>query len=71
MPIFSPKKPYNITLTLVTTLFLAYSEKEVVDWENIIRELVYKLATNTKRGQPSFIGHFLFHMYAHGNLLID
>ena len=29
--ILSPEKPYNITLTLVTTLFLAYSEKKVVD----------------------------------------
>jgi hypothetical protein len=68
VPIFSPEKPYNITLTLATTLLLAYSEKKVVDWRNIIGELVHKLATNTKRGQPSYIGHFLFHVYAHGNL---
>jgi hypothetical protein len=71
MPIFSPEKPYNITLTLATTLLLAYSEKKVVDWENIIGELVHKLATNTKRGHPSYIGYFLFHLYAHGNLLTD
>ena len=71
MPIFSPKKPYNITLTLATTLLLAYSEKKVVDWGCIIGELVHKLATNTKRGQPSYIGPFLFHLYAHGNLLTD
>jgi hypothetical protein len=32
---------------------------------------VHKLATNTKRGQPSYIGPFLFHLYAHGNLLTD
>lgn len=69
--ILSPENPYNITLTFATTLFLAYSEKKVVDWENIIRELVNNLATNTKRGQPSYIGHFLFHLYAHGNLLTD
>jgi hypothetical protein len=31
VPIFSPEKPYNITLTLATTLLLAYSEKKVVD----------------------------------------
>ena len=30
VPIFSPEKPYNITLTLTTTLLLAYSEKKVV-----------------------------------------
>jgi hypothetical protein len=71
VPIFCPEKPYNITLTLVTTLFLAYSEEEVVDWRNIIGELVHKLATNTKRGQPSYIGHFFFHLYVHGNLLTD
>jgi hypothetical protein len=69
--IFSPEKPYNITLTLATTLLLAYSEKKVVDWRNIIGELVHKLATNTKRGHPSYIGSFLFHLYAHGNLLTD
>ena len=56
VPIFSPEKPYNITLTLATTLLLAYSEKKVVDWGSIIGELVHKLATNTKCGQPSYIG---------------
>jgi hypothetical protein len=69
--IFSPEKPYNITLTLATTLLLAYSDKKVVDWGSIIGELVYKLATNTKRSQPSYIGSFLFHLYAHENLLTD
>ena len=71
VPILSPEKPYNITLTLATTLLLAYSEKKVVDWGSIIGELVHRLATNTKRGQPSYIGHFLFHLYAHENLLTD
>ena len=71
VPIFSPEKPYNITLTLTTTLLLAYSEKKVVDWERIIGELAYKLATNIRRGQPSYIGPFLFHLYAYGNLLTD
>jgi hypothetical protein len=71
VPIFSPEKPYNITLTLATTLLLTYSEKKVVDWGSIIGELVHKLATNTKRGQPSYIGPFFSHLYAHGNLLID
>ena len=69
--ILSPEKPYNITLTLVTTLLLAYSEKKVVDWGSIIGELVYRLVANTNRGQPSYIGHFLFHLYAHRNLLTD
>jgi hypothetical protein len=69
--IFSPEKPYNITLTLATTLFLAYSEKKVVDWGSIIGELVHRLATNTKRGQPSYVGPFFFHLYAHENLLTD
>ena len=32
---------------------------------------MHKLATNTKHGQPSYIGHFLYHLYAHGNLLTD
>ena len=71
VPIFSPEKPYNITLNLATTLFFAYSEKKVVDWGSIIVELVYKLATNTKRGHPSYIRHFLLHLDAHGNLLTD
>lgn len=71
VPIFSPEKPYNITLTLATTLLLAYSEKKVVDWGSIIGELVHKLAANTKRGLPSYIRPFLFHLYAHGNLLTD
>ena len=31
VPIFSPEKPYNIILTLATTLLLAYSEKKVMD----------------------------------------
>ena len=71
VPIFSPENPYNITLTLATTLSLAYSEKKVVDWRSIIGELVHKLATNIKRGQPSYVGPFLYHMYAHKNLLTD
>jgi hypothetical protein len=71
VPIFSPEKPYNITLTLATILLFAYSKKKVVDLGSIIEELVHKLATNTKRGQPSYIGYFLFHLYAHGNLLTN
>ena len=71
VPIFSLEKSYNIILTLATTLLLAYSEKKVVDWRSIIGELVHKLATNTKLGQPSYIGHFLFHLYGHENLLTD
>jgi hypothetical protein len=71
VPILSSEKPYNITLTLATTLLLAYSEKKVVDWGNIIGELVHWLAANTERGQPSYIGHFFFHVYAHGNILTD
>lgn len=31
VPILSPEKPYNVTLTLANTLLLAYSEKKVVD----------------------------------------
>ena len=69
VPIFSPEKPYIIIFTLVTTLFFTYSEKKMVDWGCIIGELVHKLSTNTKSGQPSSIGFFLFHLYAHGNLL--
>jgi hypothetical protein len=71
VPILSPEKPYNITFTLATTLLLACSEKKVVDWGSIIGELVHRLATNTKRGQPSYIGHFFFHLYAYENLLTD
>ena len=71
VPILSLKKPHNITLTIATTLLLAYSEKKVVNWASIIRELVHRLAANTKRGQPSYIGHFLFHLYVYGNMLTD
>ena len=71
VPIFSPEKYCNITFTIATTLLPAYSETKAVDWESIIGELVYKLTTNTKCGQPSYIGPFLFHMYVHGNLLTD
>ena len=42
-----------------------------MDWGSIIGKLVHKLATNTKRGFPSYIGPFLYHLYAHGNLLTD
>ena len=69
--IFSPEKSFNITLTFAITLLLAYSEKKVVDLGSIIRELVHKLATNTKRGQPSYIGPFLYHLYVHEYLLTD
>jgi hypothetical protein len=71
VPILSPEKPYNITFTLAITLFLACSKKKVVDWGSIIEKLVHRLATNTKRGQPSYIVHFLFHLYAYENLLTD
>ena len=69
VPILSLEKPNNVTLTLANTLFLAYSGKRVVDWGSIIGELVHILLVNMKRGQPSYIGPFLFHLYKHGNLL--
>lgn len=69
--ILSPEKPYNITLTLVTTLLLAYSEKKVVDWKNISGKLVHKMVANTKRGQLYYIGHFFFHFYAQVNMLTN
>lgn len=67
VPILSPKKPYNFTLTISTTLPLAYSEVKVDYWGNIIGELVHMLAANITRGQPSYIGPFLFHLYEHEN----
>ena len=39
-----------------------------MDWKSIIEELVHKLATTTKSSQYFYIGPFLFHMFAHGNL---
>ena len=69
VPILCPEKPYNIILTLATTLLYGYFV--VMDWGSIIGKLVHKLATNTKRGQPSYIGPFVFDLYAHENLLTD
>lgn len=69
VPILSPKKPYNVTLTLANTLFLSFFGERLVDWGHIIEDLVHRLATNTKHGQPSYIGPFLFHLYDHRNLL--
>lgn len=71
VPILSPEKPYNVTLTLATTILLSFSGERVVDWGSIIGEVVHKLATATKRGQPSYIGPFLYHLYEHGNLLTE
>jgi hypothetical protein len=36
-----------------------------------ILEFPHRLAANTKRRQPSYIGHFFCYLYAHGDLLID
>ena len=52
LSIFSPKKPYNITLTLATILLLIYSEKKVLDWGSMIEELVHKLAPIPNAANP-------------------
>ena len=68
---FEPGEALQHHTFLATTLLFAYSKKKVVNWRSIIKELVHRLATSTKRGQPSYIGHFLFQLYAYKNLLTD
>ena len=68
---FEPGEALQHHSPLATTLNLACSEKKVVNWKSIIGELVHRLETNTKRGQPSYFGLFLFHLYVQENLLTD
>ena len=35
VPILSPKKPYNVTLSLATTLLLAYSNYIPIDFDDV------------------------------------
>jgi hypothetical protein len=69
VPILNPEKPYNITLTLASTIFLSFAGERMVDWGHLVGDQVHKLASITKRGLPTYIGPFLFHLYDQQNLL--
>ena len=69
VPILNPEKPYSLTRTLASTLLMAFSEERVVDWSQILRDLVQRLVLAARRGQPTYVGPFLFHLYHHGSTL--
>ena len=69
VPILCPEKVYTVTLTLASTIFLSLERKKPVDWAVIIHELVQRLVGAARRGQPSYVSPFLFHLYRHRKVL--
>ena len=68
-PIFNPDKPLTVTLTLGSTIMLALQRKREVNWAVLLRDLVQRQVGAAKRGQPTFVSTFLFHLYHHRRVL--
>ena len=69
VPILNPGKPSHVTLTMASTLLLALERKRVINWGQLIRDVVHRLAQAAKRSQPAYVSTYLFHLYYHASVL--
>ena len=68
-PILNPDKPYHVTLTMASTLLLAFERKRRVNWGQLIRDQVQRMVLTAKRSRPAYISPYLFHLYSLGRVL--
>ena len=63
VPILYLEKPTRIMATLSNTIFGAFTGVRKVSWRLAMQELVGKLVSRLKKGKPSPINPYLFHLY--------
>ena len=71
VPIIYPEKPKQVTKVVGNTIFGSLSGEYVVNWSQVIQEVVGRLVSHLEKGKPSPISPFLFHLYSMNECLKD
>ena len=71
VPIIYPEKPKHVTKVVGNTIFGSLSGEYVVNWGQVIQEVVGRLVSHLEKGKPSPISPFLFHLYSRNECLKD
>ena len=69
--IIYPEKPNQVTKVVDNTIFGSLSGEYVVNWGQMIHEVVGRLVSHLEKGKPLPISPFLFHLYSRIECLKD
>ena len=63
IPIFYPKKPMRVTVTVGNKVFGAYMGERDVDWALVMKDTVRRLLIRIDKSKPTPICPYLLHFY--------
>ena len=69
--IIYPEKPKQVTKVVGNTIFDSLSGKYVVNWGQVIHEVVHRLVSHLKNGKSTPLSPYLFHLYSTNECLKD
>ena len=69
--IIYPEKPKQVTKVVDNTIFGSLSREYVVNWSQVIHEVVHRLVAHLEKGKPTPINPYLFHLYSMNECLKD
>ena len=58
-----PEKPRQVTKVIGNTIFGSLSGEYIVNWGQVIQEIVHHLVSHLEKGKPTPISPYLFHLY--------
>ena len=64
VPLIYPEKPRQVTKVVGNTIFGSLSGQYLVNWGQVIHEVINRLVSHLEKGKPSSISPFLFHLYS-------
>ena len=63
VPLLYLEKPTRVTITVGNTIFGALSGERLVDWEEVVKDVVQRLFAGMEKSKATLIYPYVFHMY--------
>ena len=71
VPLINPEKPRQVTKVVGNTIFGSLSGEYVMNWGQVIQEVVHRLVSYLEKEKPTPISPYLFHLYSRNECLKD
>ena len=71
VPIIYSEKPKQVTKVVGNTIFGSLFGEYLVNWDQVIQEVVGRLVSHLEKGKPSPISLYLFHLYSRNECMND
>ena len=63
VPLLYPEKPTRVTIMVGNTIFGALSKERLVDWGQVVKDIVQRLFSRMGKSKATPICPYVFHMY--------